>query len=123
MAIATQSTLIRDLSGLNLSHDQALAHAFYLPIDTTNGLNGAYSTQKIDLNTVRDYVLNSSSDKLAYKYGDSSIYSILMANNVDINVGIGPNMYPVPGNVRLAVNGNVARTTLSWPVSFKVSNV
>ena len=108
MAVATQSTLIRDLSGLKLSHDPALAHAFYLPVDTTNGLNGAYSTQKIDLNGVRDYVLNSSTDKFAYKLGTSTIHDVILANNSNVNVGVG--VTSIPSNIKLAVNGNVTST-------------
>jgi len=89
--MATYTTIIRDLSGLTgLTNTSGLANAanFVLAIDTTQGPSGAWRTQKISLDQIRNFVLKSTAD-----FAGSSLATdakdIIIGHGTTTNVGIG----------------------------------
>ena len=89
--MATYTTIIRDLSGLTgLTNTSGLANAanFVLALDTTQGPNGAWRTQKISLDQIRNFVLKSTAD-----FTGSSLAAdpedIIIVHGTTTNVGIG----------------------------------
>ena len=50
---------ISSLSSVNLADNPQNVYGFVLPVDTTNAVGGAITTQKVTLKDVRQYILNS----------------------------------------------------------------
>ncbi|MBC8416915.1 tail fiber domain-containing protein [bacterium] len=89
--MATYTTIIRDLSGLTgLTNTSGLANAanFVLALDTTQGPNGAWRTQKISLDQIRNYVLKSTAD-FAGSTLTTDAKDIVIGYGTNTNVGIG----------------------------------
>jgi hypothetical protein len=110
--MATYTTIIRDLSGMaGLTNTSGLANAtnFVLPIDTTQGPAGAWRTQKISLDQIRNYVLKSTGDFAGSALGgDSAGKDLILGYGTSTDVGICGSP---EANFRLKVHGATKITT------------
>lgn len=99
------------MTGLTNTSGLANAANFVLAIDTTQGPSGAWRTQKISLDQIRNYVLKSTAD-----FAGSSLATdakdLILGNGTSTNIGIGGTP---EDNIKLNIYG---ATKVSTDITF-----